>query len=42
VYGDISPEAQLMIRKEKIEVKVEDFDNQKIYLWTPEKFRDRY
>lgn len=31
-----------MIRKEKIEVKVEDFDNQKIYLWTPEKFRDRY
>lgn len=28
-------------RKEKPEIKVENYDTQQIYLWTPEKFRDR-
>ena len=28
-------------RNQKVEVKVEDFDHSQIYLWTPEKFRER-
>lgn len=28
-------------RKEKPEVKVENFDTNQVYLWTPEKFRER-
>jgi hypothetical protein len=28
-------------KKEKIEIKVEDFDHSQVYLWTPEKFRER-
>lgn len=28
-------------RKEKPEIKVENYEEQQIYLWTPEKFRER-
>jgi len=28
-------------RKEKPEIKVQDFETEQIYLWTPEKFRER-
>lgn len=28
-------------RKEKPEIKVENYDTCEIYLWTPEKFRER-
>lgn len=40
--GDKYPVDELLKqRKEKPEVKVENFDNNQIYLWTPDKFRDR-
>lgn len=41
-YGernDISD--MIQSKKEKIEIKVEDFDRSQVYLWTPEKFRER-
>jgi len=28
-------------RKERLEIKVEDFDNTKVYIWSPEKFKER-
>lgn len=42
LFGESSPDTMVKNRKEKIEVRVEDFDNQRIYLWTPAKFRDRF
>jgi hypothetical protein len=42
LIGEFSAEAIAKNRKEKIEVRVEDFENQRIYLWTPAKFRDRF
>ena len=32
----------LQQRKEKLEVKVEDFDNNMILIWTPERFREKF
>ena len=42
LFGESSPDTMVKNRKEKIEVRVEDFENQRIYLWTPAKFRDRF
>jgi hypothetical protein len=42
IIGELSVDALMKNRKEKIEVKVEDFDNKRIYVWTPEKFRERF
>jgi hypothetical protein len=41
-YGErIAADELLKQRKEKPEIKVENYDTQQIYLWTPEKFRER-
>lgn len=32
----------LQQRKEKLEIKVEDFDNNMILIWTPERFREKF
>jgi hypothetical protein len=32
----------LQQRKEKLEVKVEDWDNNMILIWTPERFREKF
>jgi hypothetical protein len=40
--GEMTPVDDILKqRKEKPEVRVENFDNGQIYLWTPEKFRER-
>lgn len=42
IGGEKTPVDELLKqRKEKPEVKVENFDTNQIYLWTPEKFRDK-
>lgn len=28
-------------RKEQLEIKVEDFENVKVFIWSPEKFKER-
>ena len=41
-YGEkIDISEIIQSKKGKIEIKVEDFDHSQVYLWTPEKFRER-
>ena len=42
LFGESSPDSIYRNTKEKIEVRVEDFDNQRMYVWTPAKFRERF
>ena len=42
-FGDKSVDDIINVkaRQEKMEVKIEDYDNNMILLWTPEKFREK-
>lgn len=42
--GQLSMESTITLeknRKSNLEVKVEDFDNTKVFIWSPEKFKER-